>query len=93
MVKIDNLVKRIREISNKDLEQIVLMEECGEVIQAVAHTIRPDRKPDVAHLTEELAQLYVSMAVVRGYFDISDEDIQKEVDKKYRKHGLTHEDE
>ena len=90
MIKTKNLVTHIVTHSNAKLETVIMMEECGEVIQELAHAIRTDRGLNHEHLAEEMAQLYVSWEVIRKYYSLTDDEIQDQIDRKYDKNFLTH---
>lgn len=69
-------------------DRIVLMEECAELTEAIARTFRPDRDVEVEHIAEEMAHVYTMMNMVALHLGVTTEMVQKEVDKKRRKHGL-----
>ena len=62
-------------------------EECAELIQACSKAKRgyPDSKK---RLTEELAHVLISSAVVARIYDIDESDILKEINKKAEKYGF-----
>lgn len=65
----------------------ILEEECAELIQACSKTKRsyPDSKK---RLTEELAHVIISSAVVARIYDIDESDILREINKKADKYGF-----
>lgn len=69
-------------------DRIVLMEECAELTEAIARTFRPDRDVEVEHIAEEMAHVYTMMNMVALHLGVTSEMVQKEVDKKRRKHKL-----
>ena len=69
-------------------DRIVLMEECAELTEAVARTFRPDRDVEVEHIAEEMAHVYTMMNMVALHLGVTSEMVQKEVDKKRKKHEL-----
>ena len=69
-------------------DRIVLMEECAELTEAVARTFRPDRDVEVEHIAEEMAHVYTMMGMVALHLGVTTEMVQKEIDKKRRKHEL-----
>ena len=69
-------------------DRIVLMEECAELTEAIARTFRPDRDVEVEHIAEEMAHVYTMMNMVALHLGVTSEMVQKEVDKKRRKHEL-----
>ena len=69
-------------------DRIVLMEECAELTEAIARTFRPDRDVNVEHIAEEMAHVYTMMNMVALHLGVTTEMVQKEVDKKRKKHDL-----
>ena len=69
-------------------DRIVLMEECAELTEAIAQTFRPDREVAVEHIAEEMSHVYIAMNTVALQLGVTPEMVQKEVDKKRRKHEL-----
>lgn len=65
----------------------ILQEECAELIQACSKAKRgySDSK---GRLTEEIAHVLVSSAVVARIYDISEDDIVNEINKKADKYGF-----
>ena len=69
-------------------DRILLMEECAELTEAVARTFRPDRDVKVEHVAEEMAHVFTMMTMVALHLGVTSEMVQKEVDKKRKKHDL-----
>ena len=69
-------------------DRIVLMEECAELTEAIARTFRPDREVEVEHIAEEMAHVYTMMNMVALHLGVTPDMVQKEVDKKRKKHEL-----
>lgn len=84
-----NIVKRFK-IEAVRMQMTILMEECAELIQAVSKINRKGcltpTNPSVPGLIEEMAHVCLSMAVVARCFEITEDDILEEVDKKVKKY-------
>lgn len=65
----------------------ILQEECAELIQAWSKAKRgyPDFKE---RLIEEIAHVLVSSSVVARIYDINEDDIVNEINKKADKYGI-----
>lgn len=65
----------------------ILQEECAELIQACSKAKRgyPDSKE---RLIEEIAHVLVSSLVVARIYDINEDDIVNEINKKADKYGF-----
>lgn len=65
----------------------ILQEECAELIQACSKAKRgyPDFKE---RLIEEMAHVFVSSLVVARIYDINEDDIVNEINKKADKYGF-----
>lgn len=65
----------------------ILEEECAELIQACSKAKRgyPDTRK---RLTEEIAHVLISSAVVARIYDIDSSDILDEINKKADKYGF-----
>lgn len=65
----------------------ILQEECAELIQACSKAKRgyPDSKE---RLIEEIAHVLVSSSVVARIYDINEDDIVNEINKKADKYGF-----
>lgn len=64
-----------------------MQEECAELIQACSKAKRgyPDSKE---RLIEEIAHVFVSSSVVARIYDINEDDIVNEINKKADKYGF-----
>lgn len=57
-----------------DIQTVVAMEECAELIQAISKTIRdPGSRIVLANLTEEMADVLISVAILQEIYDVPDE--------------------
>lgn len=69
-------------------QQIIAMEECGELIQAISKMLRYNSKTSEndstykANLVEEIADVSICLERLKLIHNISDDDIQQWIDKK-----------
>ena len=70
-----------------EMQTDILQEECAELIQACSKAKRgyQDAKE---RLTEEIAHVLISSSVVARIYDISEDDIINEINKKADKYGF-----
>ena len=59
---------------------VIAMEECAELQQAISKGIRG--KLDKENLTEEIADVLICIDWVMDYFDISEDEVDKWIEKK-----------
>lgn len=86
----------IKIFKNKDVQLDILQEECSELIKAISKYKRSIMSPGVGNcvkepldgIIEELTHVAISSEIVARILDITEEDIQKEVDKKAEKFGI-----
>ena len=64
----------------KEIQSIVAMEECSELIQAVSKELRG--KSDKDHLAEEMADVYICLELLKQMYGITNSDIQGWIDSK-----------
>lgn len=64
------------------LSEVGLMEECSELIQALSKRIRATN-PNKDNIIEEMAHVIICIRLVCLQLNISPDDIQKEIYKKY----------
>lgn len=84
LVKIDNeIVKDSIVYYGKDVQSTVCMEECAELIQAISKEKRG--KSDKNHLAEEMADVLISIELLKEIYDVSNEQINELVDKKQKR--------
>lgn len=82
-VKIDNeIIKDSIVYYGKDVQSTVCMEECAELIQAISKQKRG--KSDKNHLAEEMADVLISIELLKEIYDVSNEQINEWVDKKQK---------
>lgn len=84
LVKIDKeIVKDSIVYYGKDVQSTVCMEECAELIQAISKEKRG--KSDKNHLAEEMADVLISIELLKEIYDVSNEQINEWVDKKQKR--------
>ena len=81
MIIIDsNVVKKSIEHYGADLQTVVCMEECSELIQAISKMQRG--KDNRANLIEEVADVMICIEILKQVYGISDNEIQNYVCQK-----------
>ena len=81
MIIIDsNVVKKSIEHYGANLQTVVCMEECAELIQAVSKTKRG--KDNRNNLIEEVADVMICIEILKQVYGISDNEIQNYVCQK-----------
>ena len=81
MVAINNgIVRETITHYGKELQSIVVMEECSELIQAVSKELRG--KSDKDHLAEEMADVYICLELLKQMYEITNSEIQGWIDVK-----------
>ena len=84
LVKIDSeIIKDSIVYYGKDAQSTVCMEECAELIQAISKEKRG--KSDKNHLAEEIADVLISISLLREIYDVSNEQINNWIDKKQKR--------
>lgn len=84
LVKIDNeIIKDSIVYYGKDVQSTVCMEECAELIQAISKEKRG--KSDKNNLAEEMADVLISIELLKEIYDVSNEQINEWVDKKQKR--------
>ena len=79
----EEIVKETIEYYGKEMQSIVVMEECSELIQAVSKELRG--KSDKDHLTEEMADVYICLELLKQMYEITDSDVQEWIDFKQKR--------
>jgi|TARA_B110000444_G_C18767735_1_gene560918 NTP pyrophosphatase (non-canonical NTP hydrolase) len=64
---------------------IIMMEECGELIQACSKALRKDDFDDNKNLTEEVGDVFTMMEIMHDFDIISWNDIDERVKVKRKK--------
>jgi len=64
---------------------IIMMEECGELIQACSKALRKDDFNDNKNLTEEVGDVFTMMEIMHDFDIISWNDIDERVKVKRKK--------
>ena len=83
-IKMDNeIIKDSIVYYGKDAQSTVCMEECAELIQAISKEKRG--KSDKNHLAEEIADVLISISLLREIYDVSNEQINNWIDKKQKR--------
>ena len=81
MIIIDsNVVKKSIEHYGADLQTVVCMEECAELIQAISKMKRG--KDNRNNLIEEIADVMICIEILKQVYGISDNEIQNYVCQK-----------
>lgn len=62
----------------KQLQSIVCMEECGELIQAISKKLRDPTSPN-DHLAEEMADVIICLNLLKLMYGITDKEIHNRV--------------
>lgn len=84
LVKIDNeIIKDSIVYYGKDAQSTVCMEECAELIQAISKEKRGNS--DKNHLAEEMADVLISISLLKEIYDVSNEQINNWIDKKQKR--------
>lgn len=65
----------------KQLQSIVCMEECGELIQAISKKLR-EHTPFTSFLAEEMADVIICLHLLKLMYGIKDKDISDFVEAK-----------
>ena len=66
---------------SKQLQSIVCMEECAELIQAISKKLRDPTSPN-DHLAEEMADVIICLNLLKLMYGIKDKDIRDFVEAK-----------
>jgi len=80
-------IKKVGEISNywgRKMPMMV-MEEAGELIQAISKEERKGNEKTRNNLIEEIRDMYISLAAIQYHYGIDYPIIQKEINKKVNK--------
>lgn len=85
MIEINkDIVKQTINKYGKQLQSIVCMEECSELIQAIAKAERGN--VDRMNITEEISDVLISIDILKQIYSISDIQIQEMID--YKQHRI-----
>lgn len=71
----EKIIKKTLEHYGEDYMTTVCMEECAELVQAVSKAKRGDI--DKYHLSEEMADVIISISILQEAYGIDSEEIQK----------------
>lgn len=84
LIKIDSeIIEESIVYYGKDAQSTVCMEECAELIQAISKEKRGESDKD--HLAEEMADVLISISLLREIYDVSIEQINNWIDKKQKR--------
>lgn len=84
LVKIDSeIIKDSIVYYGKDAQSTVCMEECAELIQAISKEKRG--KSDKNHLAEEIADVLISISLLKEIYEVSNEQINEWIDEKQKR--------
>lgn len=75
-----NIIANIIEHYGTQTEQIVCMEECAELSQAISKGLRG--KLNRNNLIEEMADILICINILKQIYKISDAELDKMIDKK-----------
>lgn len=67
----------------KELQSIVCIEECSELIQCISKELR--NKSDISHLSEEIADVLICIKMLQLMYDIQDSQLQDWVNTKQKR--------
>lgn len=81
MVK--DIIKKSIDFYGKDIQSIVCMEECSELIQCISKELRG--KSDIAHLAEEMADVLICVDILKQIYNISDEELNNWIKYKQKR--------
>ncbi len=83
-IKIDNeIIKDSIVYYGKNAQSTVCMEECAELIQAISNEKRG--KSDKNHLAEEMADVLISIELLKEIYEVSNEQINEWIDEKQKR--------
>lgn len=84
LVKIDSeIIKDSIVYYGKDAQSTVCMEECAELIQAISKEKRGESDKD--HLVEEMADVLISIELLKEIYEVSNEQINEWIDEKQKR--------
>ena len=83
----DNFINQCVAHFGSDGQLDILQEECAELIKACSK-VKREKENSLENLKEELAHVAISSGVVANILGITQEDIQREVDKKTNKYNF-----
>lgn len=81
---IKDIIKKSIDFYGKDIQSIVCMEECSELIQCISKELRG--KSDIAHLAEEMADVLICVEILKQIYNISDEELNNWI--KYKQERI-----
>ena len=79
----DEIIADSIEYYGRNNQSVVCMEECAELAQAISKELRG--KSDKEHLTEEIADVYICIEMLMQMYAISENEVQRWIDKKQKR--------
>ena len=79
----ENILFQSVKYYGKDIQSVVCMEECSELIQCISKELRD--KSDISHLSEEIADVLICIKMLQLMYDIQDSQLQDWVDVKQQR--------
>mgnify|MGYP003316159178 CR=1 FL=1 len=77
------IIEKSIEHYGKELQSIVCMEECAELIQAISKIQRKGLNEELkGHLAEEIADVMICIRMLRMMYGINSADVSKWIDYK-----------
>lgn len=84
----ENVVARSIDYYGKEIQAIVCMEECAELIQAISKMIRRNdelSEKDHDHLEEEVADVLICVETLKQIYSIPDLNIEEWIERKQKR--------
>lgn len=76
-----DIVRKSVEHWGPQKQSIIAMEECAELVQAISK-IMLRGKEESYHLADEIADVYISLEILKQVYEIDERDLQKIIHKK-----------
>lgn len=83
VVIVKEIVEKTIKHYGKEMQSVVAMEECSELIQAVSKELR--QKSDKSHLAEEMADVYICLELLKQMYEIENSDLQEWINIKQKR--------
>lgn len=66
--------------------EVILMEECGELVQAISKVMRTDKRPAmVADMIQEMADVSLLLSLVKDKYGVEQSEIERRMRDKAHK--------
>lgn len=84
---VENFEQSCKDVSEYwgDRMPMMLMEEAGELIQAVSKVERKGLDFEKQNLIDEIGDMYISLMAIRARYEISENDVEKRIEHKLNK--------